>query len=50
VFRSGNVLMMWSGPPHEFMNGLLEQMKLDRDAFRKVYGMRRSSRITTSSA
>ena len=38
VFRSGNVLMMWSGPPHEFMNGLLEQMKLDRDAFRKVYG------------
>lgn len=38
VFRSGNVLSVWSGPPHEFMNGLLEQVKMDRDAFRKVYG------------
>jgi hypothetical protein len=38
VFRSGNVLSVWSGPPHEFMNALLEQLKIDRDAFRKVYG------------
>jgi hypothetical protein len=38
VFRSGNVLSVWSGPPHEFMNGLLEQGKIDREAFRKLYG------------
>jgi hypothetical protein len=38
VFRSGNVLSVWSGPPHEFVNGLLEQGKIDRNTFRKVYG------------
>ncbi len=38
VFDSGNALSVWSGPPHEFMNGLLEQGKIDRDTFRKVYG------------
>jgi hypothetical protein len=38
VFRSGNVLSVWSGPPHEFMNGLLEQGKIDRETFRKIYG------------
>jgi hypothetical protein len=38
AFRSGNVLSVWSGPPHEFMNHLLEQGKIDRDTFRKVYG------------
>jgi len=38
VFRSENVLSVWSGPPHEFMNGLLDQGKIDRDSFRKVYG------------
>jgi hypothetical protein len=38
AFRSGNVLMVWSGPPHEFMNGLFEQGKIDRDTFRKIYG------------
>jgi hypothetical protein len=38
VFRSGNAMSVWSGPPHEFMNGLLEQMKIDRDTFRKIYG------------
>ena len=38
VFRSGNALSVWSGPPHEFMNGLLEQGKIDRETFRKVYG------------
>ena len=37
-FRSGNVLMVWSGPPHELINGLFEQGKIDRDALRKVYG------------
>jgi hypothetical protein len=37
-FRTGNVFMLWSAPPHEFMNGLLEQGKIDRDTFRKVYG------------
>lgn len=38
TFRSGNVLSLWSGPPHEFMNGLLEQGKIDKDTFRKIYG------------
>ncbi len=38
VFGSGNVLSVLSGPPHEFMNGLLEQGKIDRDTFRKIYG------------
>jgi hypothetical protein len=38
AFRSGNALSVWSGPPHEFMNGLIEQGKIDRDTFRKVYG------------
>lgn len=38
VFRSGNVLSVWSGPPHEFMNGFFEQGMIDRDTFRKVYG------------
>ncbi len=38
VFRSGLVLSVWNGAPHEFMNGLLEQGKIDRDTFRKLYG------------
>jgi hypothetical protein len=38
AFRSGNVLSVWSGRPHEFMNGLLEQGNIDRDTFRKIYG------------
>jgi len=38
VFRSGNALSVWSGPPHEFMNGLFEMGKIDRETFRKVYG------------
>jgi hypothetical protein len=37
-FRSGNVLSVWSGPPHEFMNGFFELGKIDRDTFQKVYG------------
>jgi hypothetical protein len=38
AFRSGNVLSVWSGPPHEFMNALLEEGKIDRDNLRKIYG------------
>jgi hypothetical protein len=38
AFRSGNVLSVWSGQPHEFMNYLLEQGKIDKGAFRKIYG------------
>jgi len=38
AFRSGNVLSVWSGQPHEFMNGLLEEGKIDRDSFRELYG------------
>lgn len=38
AFHSGNVISVWSGQPHEFMNGLLEAGKIDRDSFRKLYG------------
>jgi len=38
AFRSGNVLSVWSGQPHEFMNYLIEEGKVDRDTFRKIYG------------
>jgi len=38
AFRSGNVLSVWSGQPHEFMNYLLAQGKIDKDTFRKIYG------------
>ena len=38
AFRSGNVLYVWSAQPHEFMNYLLEQGKIDKDTFRKIYG------------
>jgi hypothetical protein len=37
-FRSGNVISFWSGPAHEFMNYLLEQGKIDRQTFGKLYG------------
>lgn len=46
AFRSGNGLMVWSGPPHEFVNGLLELIGTPSG---KSMGMRRSSQITTSS-
>lgn len=38
AFRSGNVLSLWSGQPHEFMNYLLEQGKIDKHTFGKIYG------------
>jgi hypothetical protein len=38
AFRSGNVLSVWSGPPHEFMNALLDEGKIDRETFREIYG------------
>jgi hypothetical protein len=38
AFRSGNVLSVWSGRPHEFMEGVLGSMKIDKDSFRKIYG------------
>jgi hypothetical protein len=38
AFRSGNVLSVWSGQPHEFMDGVLKEAKVDRDDFRKLYG------------
>lgn len=38
AFHSGNVLSIWSGQPHEFMNGLFEAGKIDRNSFRELYG------------
>jgi hypothetical protein len=38
AFHSGNALMVWSAPPHEFMNSLLEDMKTNPETFRKIYG------------
>jgi hypothetical protein len=37
-FRSGNVLSVWSGSPHDFVNGVLSSGKIDRDTFRQIYG------------
>jgi len=38
AFRSGNILSVWSGPPHEFLNYLLEKGKMDRETLRTIYG------------
>src|SRR5579863_9494279 len=38
AFRSGNVLSVWSGSPHEFVDTVLSSGKIDREAFRKIYG------------
>jgi len=38
AFHSGNVLSVWSGRPHEFMDYLLEQGKIDKENFRRLYG------------
>jgi hypothetical protein len=38
AFRSGNILSVWSGQPHEFMDGVLKEAKANRDDFRKLYG------------
>ncbi len=38
VFRSGNVISVWSGPPHELMKVLLEETKIDRTTLQQVYG------------
>ena len=37
-FHSGSAFMMWSAPPHEFVNNVVEKMKLDRESFQKIYG------------
>lgn len=29
---------MWSGQPHEFMDGVLKEVKINRDDFQKLYG------------
>lgn len=38
AFRSGNVLSVWSGSPHDFVNAVLSSGKIDRDTFRQIYG------------
>jgi hypothetical protein len=38
VFRSGNVLSVWSGPPHELRDGLLKEWKMDRETLVRVFG------------
>jgi hypothetical protein len=37
-FHSGNVLILWSGPPHEFVNNFVEGMKIGREKFQTIYG------------
>jgi hypothetical protein len=37
-FRSGNVLSVWSGSPHDFVNAALSSGTIDRDTFRQIYG------------
>jgi len=38
AFLSGNVLSLWSWPPHEFANGVLSSIKMDPQKFRQLYG------------
>jgi hypothetical protein len=38
AFRSGNVVMVWSAPPRDIMNGVLADRKLDRNNFQKIDG------------
>jgi len=38
VFRSGNVLSVWSGSPHEFVDTVLPSGKIDRETLRQIYG------------
>jgi hypothetical protein len=38
AFRSGNVLSVWSGPPHELVNSVLASGRIDRETFRQIYG------------
>ena len=38
AFHSGNVLSVWIGSPHDFVNAVLSSGKIDRDTFRQIYG------------
>jgi hypothetical protein len=38
AFQSGNAISLWSGPPHELMKRVMDEMKMDTDAFGKIYG------------
>jgi hypothetical protein len=37
-FHSGNVLSVWTGSSHDFVNTVLSSGKIDRDTFRQIYG------------
>jgi hypothetical protein len=50
AFRSGKVLSVWSGQPHEFMDGVLKEANANRDDFRNFTAMKHWSRIITSNA
>lgn len=38
AFRSGNVLSVWIGSPHDLVNTVLSSGRIDRNAFRQIYG------------
>jgi len=38
TFRSGNVLSVWNGSPHSFINTVVSSGKLEPDTFRQLYG------------
>jgi hypothetical protein len=38
AFRSGNVLSVWSGPPHGLVDSVLASGRIDRETFRQIYG------------
>lgn len=38
AFRNGNALYIWSGQPHEFVNGVMQAMKVNRQEFSVLYG------------
>jgi hypothetical protein len=38
AFRSGNVLMVWRGSPHDFVDTILKTSNIDLGTFQKMYG------------
>jgi hypothetical protein len=38
AFRSGNVLSLWLGSPHDLVNTVLSSSDINRNAFRQFYG------------
>lgn len=38
VFHTGNVLSVWSGPPHELRDAILREWEMEPETFANIYG------------